>query len=85
MSKGGAHSIQQMAFSVGQDTRPPPPAWPAIALPANQDYVFVQLIIGCARIAHRERTQAQLCSIWRCGSSHLLGMCREAFGAHLLW
>jgi hypothetical protein len=40
-----------MAFSVAQDTRPPPPGWPAIALPANQDFVFVQLTIGCARIA----------------------------------
>ena len=59
MSKGGAHFIQQMAFSVAQDTRPAPPSWPAIALPAGQDFVFVQLTIGCAPTLSRSAPRAE--------------------------
>ncbi len=48
VSRGGVHAVPSMAFGAAQDTRPPPPSWPALSLPAGADYVFVELTIGCS-------------------------------------
>ena len=48
VSKGGVHAVPSMTFGAAQDTRPPPPSWPALSLPPGADYVFVELTIGRA-------------------------------------
>lgn len=45
VAKTGAHSVQALTFTLAQDTRPPPPGWPAGADPAGATYVYFQAAI----------------------------------------
>ena len=45
VARTGAHTVQAVAFTVAQDTRPPPPSWAPGVDGADATYVYVQVAI----------------------------------------